>query len=177
MAIVTIGGSTAVNFDKLTLANLLAGTITVADAGRIGIDYASGAHDDLLGAFTYDANGALSGGTLNGITEVNGQAPVFNISGLTTPIPTFLTWVTTGDNQAAKVAIFGGQDSISGGSGDDTLRAYAGDDSIASGDGADKLDGGAGNDALDGGNGLDTALYSGAVRNIWSVSVVDRFTD
>ena len=165
MALVTIGGSTAINFDKLTLANLLGGTITVADAGRIGIDYASGAHDDLIGSFTYDANGALSGGTLNGITEVNGQAPVFSISGLATPIPTFLTWVTTGDNQAAKVAIFSGPDSVSGGSGDDTIRTYAGDDSVAAGGGTDRIDGGAGNDAIDGGDGNDTALYSGAARN------------
>ncbi|MEO6380128.1 MAG: hypothetical protein ABIO37_19055, partial [Caulobacteraceae bacterium] len=165
MAIVTVGGSTAVNFDKLTLGNLLAGTITVADAGRIGIDYASGAHDDLLGSFTYDANGAVSGGTLNGITEVNGQAPVFSISGLTLPWATFLAWTVAGDNQTAKTTIFGGQDSISGGGGDDVLRAYAGDDSIASGEGADRLDGGGGNDALDGGGGLDTALYSGSARN------------
>ena len=165
MANVTIGGSTAVNFDKLTLANLLAGTITVADAGRIGIDYASGAHDDLIGAFTYDGNGALAGGTLNQIQEVNGQAPVFNITGLAVPVTTFIGWVTAGDNQTAKTVIFSGPDSVAGGGGDDVIRTYAGDDAVAAGDGADRIDGGAGNDALDGGAGLDAALYSGAARN------------
>jgi len=177
MATVTIGGSTAVDFDKLNLANLLGGTIVTAEATQLSIQYASGVRDDLFGTFTYDANGALSGGVLSQLEENNGQALVFRITGLNVAVPTFLGWVTSGDNKAAMEGFFSGVDLFNGGGGDDVLRGYAGPDILNGGDGADRIEGGGDADAIDGGAGIDTAIYGGPSRNYgWTLNANGSWT-
>jgi Ca2+-binding RTX toxin-like protein len=69
------------------------------------------------------------------------------------------------------VAGGGGDDTLTGGSGNDYLRGDAGDDTLSGGagrdtliggDGDDVLTGGAGNDTLFGGDGADSFAFEGA---------------
>jgi Ca2+-binding RTX toxin-like protein len=53
---------------------------------------------------------------------------------------------------------YGGNDYLSGGSGDDILRGVAGSDVLEGGSGSDRLEGGLGNDRLDGGDAADTLV-------------------
>lgn len=56
-------------------------------------------------------------------------------------------------------------EAIYGLAGDDTINGGGGDDDIYGGDGDDTLIGGAGNDLLSGGAGIDTAVFSGNLRD------------
>lgn len=61
-----------------------------------------------------------------------------------------------GDNRLETFLLGGGNDTLTGGTGDDLLLGYRGDDVLSGGSGADTLEGGRGNDRLIGGAGVDT---------------------
>ena len=62
---------------------------------------------------------------------------------------------------------------IHGLGGDDVINGNAGDDDIFGEDGNDVLSGGAGNDVLSGGSGVDTAVFSGKLRDYNVTTTVD----
>jgi serralysin len=124
----------------------------------------------LIGSgFTYDVNGVPTGGTLNQIIGSDNGQTVFDVKGFAYPMQQFVNLVnqasqanTNGQaNFAFKSAIFGGNDTITGASGQDVLSGYNGDDNINGGGGNDVLIGAGGNDFLDGGAGFNTACHYG----------------
>ena len=168
MATVTIGSFTGVNLDAIRIENLLEGTIITAEATVLSIQYAGSVRDVLTGTFTYNTAGALTGGVLNQLEEFNGDASAFRISGLSTPIPSFLEWVVAGDTASALASFFAGPDTFTGGTGSDVLRGFAGDDTMT---------GGAGNDSLEGGAGTDIAIFGGPARNYgWTLNANASWT-
>ena len=59
----------------------------------------------------------------------------------------------------------GGNDTMTGGTGDDIMYGEAGNDSMAGGDGNDQMYGGLGNDSMDGGNGNDGMVGDDGIIN------------
>jgi Ca2+-binding RTX toxin-like protein len=111
--------------------------------------------------FTYDGAGNPLGGTVTGLEDQYLGQVVFNLSGFSIPVSSFLTWASSQDTASAKTAIFIGSDVMTGGPFGDLLRAYAGNDALSGGGGDDTLDGGSGDDIVDGGAGRDV-IFSGA---------------
>jgi Ca2+-binding RTX toxin-like protein len=178
MAVATAGGSAGLNFDQIAFGSLLnqQGTVSVQSPNQISIQVLgnpNGEQVDLYGTFTYDANGALSGGTLNRFEARNGEALVVNIDGVSMSVLSFIEAARTGGDAAILNAFFGGADTVTGGGGSDVLVGLGGIDVLNGGEGADILDGGAGADALDGGAGTDVARYAGASRFYGWTSNVD----
>jgi Ca2+-binding RTX toxin-like protein len=95
--------------------------------------------------FVPNLQGELVGGTLTGITLVEGDR-VLQLSGLDVPAADFYDLVAADDRDGTLSLLFGGNDSMTGSSGADALLGYAGNDTIAGGGGLDTLIGGAGND-------------------------------
>jgi Ca2+-binding RTX toxin-like protein len=140
------------NIDAFDLAPLRDGTIDQADAGAIGFALADGRSAGFLGHFTYDANGLLSGGTIETIMITRLSSGVgFTISNLSVPAITATLWLANDDTQTALNTIFAGNDDINGSAqGGNLLRGFAGDDLIHTPNGvyADTMFGGLGDDTL-----------------------------
>ena len=146
------GGSTPLNTDQLNLAKVTTGTVAVADSAHIRFTYSDGSIDDLYGTFSY-SNGVLAGGTLNRATETLNGAVVFDLSGFSMPVPSFVAFVNAGDSQGALALALSGADTLTGTAGNDVLRGFAGDDLFIASGGAD---------TFDGGTGVNTARFTGS---------------
>ena len=162
MAIATVDVNFPVgtNIDLFDVGLLPLGVV----AGQTSTSYSVVLGDEIVtftGAGLTYTSGQPTGGTITGIQDSYFGAPVFQIQGLGIPVATFNAWVLAQDNPAAQAAIFGGDDTITGGPLEDLLRGYGGNDLIQTGGGADTLDGGAGNDTLDGGAGGDRITTGG----------------
>ena len=136
--------------------------------------------EEFQGQFTYAA-GELAGGTVTGWKESFEGDVVFEVSGFSVPVTTFVNWANTGDNDAVRTTILGGADTIIGSAVADGLHGYGGDDVIRGGDGtnylrgdegADSILGGAGFDDIHGNMGADTA--SGGLGDDWVVGGKDN---
>ena len=151
---ILIGGNAGISVDSLSLSDLLLGVTVLATASQFTLkdgDYL----EEFQGQFTYDAAGLLNGGAVTAWRETLKGEVVFEVSGFSVPVQTFLTWVNSSDNEAARSTILGGADRISTGSSADTLRGYAGDDTISDSGGRNYLRGDEGNDSIVGGSGFD----------------------
>jgi Ca2+-binding RTX toxin-like protein len=133
------------------------------DASHIRVTYANGWYNEFTGSFTFAASGAVTGGTLAGITYVQNYTTLYTISGLSIDVPEFLGFVANGDIGGALTAYLAGNDSLIGAAGDDYLFGLAGNDTI---------DGGKGNDVLVGGKGNDTYIL-----DEWLTSSNDKTAD
>jgi Ca2+-binding RTX toxin-like protein len=85
------------------------------------------------------------------------------ISGLAVGYENFNVLVRDGDNEALNLALWSGNDTITGGASADTIRGFGGIDILRGNDGNDSLTGDAGNDRLFGGNGSD--FLKGGIGN------------
>jgi hypothetical protein len=99
--------------------------------------------------------GQPTGGTFTGLRGTFNNNQIFDIQGFNVPVPTFVSWIFSGDNNAYRTTIYGGADEFIGTSFADTLVSFGGND---------VLRGSGGNDSLDGGAGTDTSAYAGAFR-------------
>jgi Ca2+-binding RTX toxin-like protein len=160
MAIGTTGNF-ALDMDQLDIGVLTQGTVVVHTSSQYAVDLGGGEIVSFIGTgFAYDATGAPIGGTVTTLGETYFGAQVYTVSGFSVPATQFFSWALLDDTTSAKLAVFGGADTLSGNANGDVLRSYAGDDSVSGLDGNDTLDGGAGNDTLMGGNGNDLILDS-----------------
>jgi len=98
-------------------------------------------------------------GVINGV-----DTPGTHITGLAIDTTAFQTAVLDGDVAALSALVWGGNDTITGGTGNDNISGYGGNDVINGGDGNDRLYGDIGADKLYGGNG-DDLLLGGADRD------------
>lgn len=111
--------------------------------------------DEFRGNFVFNARNELAGGTITEWKQTyNGQL-LFEVTGATVSVSSFLGWVATDNNIAAVTSIFSGADTMTGSQFTDILSGYAGDDSLVGGGDNDTLNGGAGNDTVLGGTGDD----------------------
>lgn len=174
-----VAGVAGISVDTLDIDDLLDGDPTVATSTAFTLKDGNWL-EEFQGQFAYTA-GELSGGTVTGWKESFEGTTVFEVSGFSTPVATFVNWVNTSDNEAARSTILGGADTITGSAVADTLRGYTGDDVIRGGDGlnvlrgdegADSIIGGSGFDDINGNMGDDTA--SGGLGDDWVVGGKDN---
>jgi Ca2+-binding RTX toxin-like protein len=150
-------------------------TITGGDgndtlAGNSGNDSLAGnGGDDYMGADESDVSSQLVGGA--GYDILDFQAATSGVSFTNTTTTAFEVIYGSSYNDtlsngsvAASVFIvgFGGNDTLTGGSGADTLNG---------GDGDDTLTGGTGADAFDGGNGTDSVTDFNSGEGDWQVNI------
>ncbi|CAO3458667.1 calcium-binding protein [Azospirillum largimobile] len=181
MVSVSAGSQTSINTDDLGVTGIRGGTVALATANQLVINYADGRSTDFRGNFTYDAAGqTLTGGTISSVTNSTNGVPGLSVSQLNLPVATALGWEAAGTDPAEiRAALLGGNDSLTGSDVNDTIRAYAGDDTINGGMGDDLLDGGSGVNIIDGSDGIDTVARSasladsGAVKHNGEIYVID----
>jgi Ca2+-binding RTX toxin-like protein len=149
-----IAGAAGISVNTLDIDDLLLGDVIVASASQFTLDDGPWL-EEFQGQFTYDGNGNLAGGTVTAWRESLDGELVFEASGFSVPVATFLDWVNNSDNDSARSTILGGADSIVGSASSDTLQGFAGDDVIRGGDGTNYLRGDEGNDSIVGGSGFD----------------------
>ncbi|OHB26912.1 MAG: hypothetical protein A2790_13720 [Phenylobacterium sp. RIFCSPHIGHO2_01_FULL_69_31] len=148
-----IAGAAGISVDTLKIDDLLEGVPTVTGGTAFTLQDGDWL-EEFQGQFTY-AGGELSGGTVTGWKESFKGQVVFEVSGFSVPVSTFVGWVETNDNEAARSTILGGADTITGSAAADVMRGYAGDDIIRGGEGTNYLRGDEGNDSIVGGTGFD----------------------
>ncbi|PZQ54231.1 MAG: calcium-binding protein [Phenylobacterium zucineum] len=148
-----VAGAAGISVDTLSITDLLDGTVATATATRLVLNDLPWV-EEFTGQFIYTGS-EITGGTLNAWKETLNGNTVFEVSNFSVPVATFLQWVNTNDNEAARSTILGGADSIVGSAVADTLRGYAGNDTITGGAGVNYLRGDEGDDSIVGGAGFD----------------------
>jgi Ca2+-binding RTX toxin-like protein len=108
--------------------------------------------------FTFNSQGAPTGGTVTGFTNVVGGATTLLISGASIAAKTVYNYAIADKTDQLLGLVFGGNDQMTGTKFKDHLIAYAGNDTLLGKGGADTLDGRAGNDTLEGGAGADRLI-------------------
>ena len=174
-----VAGAAGISVDTLKIDDLLVGTATVASATAFTLKDGDWL-EEFQGQFTY-ANNEISDGTVTAWKESFQGNMVFEVSGFSVPVATFVNWVNTNDNEAARSTILGGADTITGSAVADNLRGYTGDDIINGGNGTNYLRGDEGNDRIVGGTGFDDIngnmgndTASGGVGEDWVVGGRDN---
>ncbi|WP_296596175.1 calcium-binding protein, partial [Phenylobacterium sp.] len=148
-----VAGAAGISVDTLKIDDLLLGTATVATSSAFTLKDGDWL-EEFQGQFTYAGN-ELAGGTVTGWKESFKGNVVFEVSGFSVPVATFVNWANTNDNEAARSTILGGADTIRGSAAADNLRGYAGNDTMTGGDGTNYLRGDEGDDSITGGSGFD----------------------
>jgi serralysin len=124
---------------------------------------------------TYGADGRLALGTVTGISEVDGGAQVFSVTGLNALASTLVGQAAADDIPGALATMFSGDDTMIGSPVNfNFLTGLNGNDSVAGSDRFDRLHGNIGNDTVSGGGGIDWVRggkgndsLSGGVGNDW----------
>jgi Ca2+-binding RTX toxin-like protein len=152
---VAVAGAFALDMDQLNIAILLQGTVVAETSTIFSVDVGGEITNFIGSGFAYNSLGNPVGGVVTRLQDVFLGQPVYDVTGFSIPATSFFTWALTSDTAAAKQAVFGGADTITGSAGGDVLRSLSGNDSIAGGGGGDTLDGGSGADTVMGGQGDD----------------------
>ncbi len=152
MATLTAGVA-GINFDTLTVGDLLRGDVITATATQFSLRDGAWQYD-FTGSFTY-ANNAITGGTIASWTETQSGQMVFQLTGTSVPVTNLTTWAATNNSESAKSAFLAGEDRIVGSQAGDRLFGYGGNDTITDASGTNYLRGDAGNDSISGGTGFD----------------------
>jgi len=158
MATLSVSGNHGLDMDQADVSLLLTGAVSSPTPTSFVISANGGITTYLGVGFTYDGAGRPSGGVINQTNYAFGGEPVYQVGGLSTPVADYITWATTGDDEASQQTLFGGADVFSGSAQPDLLRGYGGADAMAGGDGDDRLDGGPGADTVNGGLGADQII-------------------
>jgi hypothetical protein len=119
------------SLDQLDIGVLVLGQVSGASPTSFTITIGPEATNFSGSDFVFGPNGFPTAGTINSIRETNSGQPVYTASGFSVTTSTFFSWVTVGDNEAAKTSIMGGPDLFTGSPLADLLRGYAGNDATA----------------------------------------------
>jgi Ca2+-binding RTX toxin-like protein len=152
MATLTAGVA-GINFDTLTVGDLLLGDVITATATQFSLRDGAWQYD-FTGSFTY-ANNAITGGTIASWTETQSGQMVFQLTGTSVPVTNLTPWAATNNSESAKSAFLAGDDRIVGSQAGDRMFGYGGNDTITDAGGTNYLRGDAGNDSISGGTGFD----------------------
>lgn len=106
----------------------------------------------VTGAFLYDTDGTLTGGTVTGIDA----GTAFSLTGLDVTVADYAAALADGNVFGLRMTLFAGDDTLEGSTGGDRLLGFDGDDLVLGGFGNDDLNGNKGADTVDGGDGADT---------------------
>jgi Ca2+-binding RTX toxin-like protein len=150
-----VAGAAGIDVNTLSISDLLLGDVQTATATQFILKDGDWL-ETFQGQFTY-SSGTLTGGTVTGWQETFKGGLVFEVSGFSVPTATFLNWVNTDNNEAARSTVLGGSDSIAGSAVADVIRGYTGNDTIAGGEGQSYLRGDEGDDVITGGSSFDDA--------------------
>ena len=157
MTVVTASSDGFSDFiDMAALEGLSDGDVLTANSTTMVIDTNPGPIITFSGTgVTYNAaTGAPKSGTVTSITVRNqGSGVVSTLTGFSVSAPTLWSYVQTENADGFNALLFGGNDTITGGTGADTLFGGGGDDYINASQG--------GTDTINGGTGGDT-IYMGA---------------
>jgi Ca2+-binding RTX toxin-like protein len=143
------------NLDQLDIGVLVLGQVSGASSSSFTIAVGSEVTSFTGSGFVFGSNGFPTAGTIESVAESNSGQPVFTAAGFAVPATTFFSWVTVGDNEAAKAAIMAGPDVFIGSPLADLLRGYGGNDTINAGEGSNYVRGDDGDDVLTGGASFD----------------------
>jgi len=105
--------------------------------------------------FTYDSAGSPTGGTVTGVELRVSGVIVYQATGLSNPVSSWLQWAAFGDTYSALFFSLGGNDTVFGSDAVDFMDGFDGNDTVYGYAGADSLYGAYGNDWVDGGDGND----------------------
>ncbi len=159
-------------------SNPWAGSVNATSSN---VTISDGYHKEIYsGSFSYDDEGNIVGGTMQGYGYYQGGATFVSISGFAISSATAYSYYISG-NGAGLMALMLGQadlingsaysDKFAGYAGNDTLYGNGGDDLLYGNDGNDVLNGGSGIDTLDGGSGNDTYYIDNAGDKVIESSI------
>jgi len=158
-----VTGPSGVDMSLLDVTTLLLGTVTTETSTQFIENYAGQIISFVGAGFTYDAFGLPTGGTVTGLQVTFGGQLIYQVTGMSIPVTSWIAWANNADTVGALMGVFGGADTLIGSIGADTLAGFAGNDSISGGAGDDFLNGGpainglgAGDNTISGGAGNDT---------------------
>ncbi len=143
------------NLDQLDIGVLVLGQVSGASSTSFTITIGPEVTRFAGSGFVFGGNGFPTAGTINSVTETNNGQAVYTAAGFSVSTTTFFSWVTVGDNEAAKATLMGGADLFIGSPVNDLLRGYGGNDTINAGEGSNYIRGDDGDDLLTGGSGFD----------------------
>lgn len=139
------------SMDALRIGDLLGAAIVSAGPTNLSLLQQGPLTATMIGyGLTYDADDQLTGGVFTRAI-INSPEIRLSIEDMNTPASPFLSWVVTGDTQAAFGAMLSGSDLIYGDDQPNLMRGYDGNDFMSGRAGADTLFGGSGNDTILGG--------------------------
>lgn len=165
MAIINSLNGYSINTDTTDVSDLIAGVFTSASSTRVVVAYTGGFQDVYVGTgFVFDNQGNPIAGTINSITSSLNGVLTSSITNLSIPVPIYMDFIYSGNNEGARQYILSGPDTLNGGASPDLMRSYDGADSVSGGGGSDGIDSGTGNDTVSGGAGNDT-IIDAAGRN------------
>jgi Ca2+-binding RTX toxin-like protein len=148
-------GVFGIDLDQLDIGSLVLGQISGASTTTFTVAIGSEVTNFAGSGFAFGANGFPTTGVINVVEETYLGDRVYAATGLSISAATFTGWVTTGDNETAKLTMMSGPDLLVGSNFADRLRADAGDDTINGGGGVNYIRGDEGNDLLTGGGDFD----------------------
>ena len=159
-------GLAGVDMSQLDVGTLVLGTVTSESATQYVDDYLGDVSTFTGFGFTYDASGVAIAGTVTGLSVTENGQLLYQVTGMSTPVTSWVAWANADDTLGAMMGVLGGNDTFTGSDNADTLAGFAGDDSMIGGAGDDLLNGGpafvggpdAGNNTIYGGLGNDTIL-------------------
>ncbi len=145
------------------LVNLNNATVVSSSATQRVLQMENGLKLKLIGTgFTYDAQGHVTGGTLNTVQllQSNGTTVLQALTGINRPFADVSDAADTFSGWDLNAWLMSGNDTINGSAGGDDLYGHAGNDTLNGGDGDDYFVGGSGKDTYNGGNGYDQISFA-----------------
>ncbi|HTQ13824.1 MAG TPA: bluetail domain-containing putative surface protein [Rhizomicrobium sp.] len=150
-------GSQPFDMTDWDLSDIANGSVTSSSATEVDVAGFGGvlAYEIKGSGFTtFDAHGLPTSGTVTSfVQQVPGHVAT-NIFSFSIPAATFSSFVESNDAAGLEGALFSGNDSLSGRTGDDVLLGYGGNDVFSETKG--------GNDTVQGGDGDDTVNFDAA---------------
>lgn len=170
MAVVVAG---ALNLD---MRDLSVGALLESEVvSRSSSQYVLNHYGEILtfrgSGFVYDAYGVPMSGTVNSLNVTYQGNLIYQVSGFSTPVTSWLAWASNDDTLGAFMTVLAGSDTVTGNFGNDVLASFNGDDSLTGESGNDWLEGGSGADTVLGGAGDDTMFGGDAgttFNYLWS---------
>jgi Ca2+-binding RTX toxin-like protein len=161
------GDDRPVDMRLIDIGSLANGTLVVATTTTIRLQHPDGSYNEFQGAFTYNNQGELTGGTAHYINFVQNGTITYEVSDFSMSLQAIVNYAAADNTPGFFNALFSGTDNFNGSpfgdflfalSGNDTMNGQGGNDTMSGDAGNDWLDAGAGDDSLTGGAGNDTLL-------------------
>jgi Ca2+-binding RTX toxin-like protein len=154
-------GAFGVDFDQIDIGLLATGQVSASGPTSFVVNFPSGQEQFLGAGFAYGPGGFPTAGVITTVQETVAGQMSFQLEGLHLSVTDLANWVASDASDAAKAALFAGDDLINGSDAADVLRGYGGGDTINGAGGNDLINGGDGANLIHGGAGDDVIVVTG----------------